>query len=68
MVQQGSGVIIHVASIQRTFPLYQSTVAYAAAKAALANYSKNLSTKCRQKAFELSLFRQVSLRLMLLPE
>ena len=49
MIQQGSGVIIHVASIQRTFPLYQSTVAYAAAKAALANYSKNLSNEVSPK-------------------
>jgi NAD(P)-dependent dehydrogenase (short-subunit alcohol dehydrogenase family) len=43
MLEQKSGVIIHIASIQRTLPLYQSTLAYAAAKAALVNYSKNLS-------------------------
>jgi NAD(P)-dependent dehydrogenase (short-subunit alcohol dehydrogenase family) len=45
MLEQKSGVIIHIASIQRTLPLYQSTIAYAAAKAALANYSKNLSNE-----------------------
>lgn len=49
MIEQGSGVIIHVASIQRTLPLYQSTIAYAAAKAALANYSKNLSNEISPK-------------------
>lgn len=49
MIERGSGVIIHVASIQRTLPLYQSTVAYAAAKAALANYSKNLSNEVSPK-------------------
>lgn len=49
MIARGSGVIIHVASIQRTLPLYQSTVAYAAAKAALANYSKNLSNEVSPK-------------------
>src|SRR5215813_6973274 len=49
MIQQRSGVIIHVTSIQRTLPLYQSTVAYAAAKAALSNYSKNLSSEVSQK-------------------
>jgi len=49
MIEKGSGVIIHVASIQRTLPLYQSTVAYAAAKAALANYSKNLSNEASPK-------------------
>lgn len=49
MLARGSGVIIHVASIQRTLPLYQSTVAYAAAKAALVNYSKNLSNEVSPK-------------------
>lgn len=43
MLQQGSGVIIHVSSIQRSLPLFDATLAYAAAKAALSNYSKGLS-------------------------
>jgi NAD(P)-dependent dehydrogenase (short-subunit alcohol dehydrogenase family) len=43
MLSQRSGVIIHVSSIQRTLPLWESTLAYAAAKAALSNYSKGLS-------------------------
>lgn len=43
MLQQGSGVIIHISSIQRSLPLYEATIAYAAAKAALSNYSKALS-------------------------
>jgi len=43
MAERGQGVIIHIASIQRSLPLYDSTLAYAAAKAALANYSKGLS-------------------------
>jgi len=43
MLKQGSGVIIHVSSIQRTLPLHEATLAYAAAKAALTNYSKGLS-------------------------
>jgi NAD(P)-dependent dehydrogenase (short-subunit alcohol dehydrogenase family) len=45
MIERGSGVIVHVASIQRTLPLYDSTLAYAAAKAALVNYSKGLSNE-----------------------
>jgi NAD(P)-dependent dehydrogenase (short-subunit alcohol dehydrogenase family) len=45
MIERKSGVIIHIASIQRTLPLYESTIAYAAAKAALVNYSKNLSNE-----------------------
>lgn len=43
MVAQGSGVVVHVASIQHRMPLPQSTTAYAAAKAALSTYSKSLS-------------------------
>src|SRR5580693_6066040 len=43
MIEQGSGVIIHVTSIQRQLPLPGSTTAYAAAKAALSTYSKSLS-------------------------
>jgi NAD(P)-dependent dehydrogenase (short-subunit alcohol dehydrogenase family) len=43
MVERKQGVIIHITSIQRSLPLYDSTLAYAAAKAALANYSKGLS-------------------------
>ncbi|MBW0171324.1 MAG: SDR family oxidoreductase [Hydrogenophaga sp.] len=43
MLAQGSGVIVHVSSIQRVLPLPESTIAYAAAKAALSTYSKALS-------------------------
>lgn len=43
MTKQGSGVIVHVTSIQRELPLPESTTAYAAAKAALSTYSKSLS-------------------------
>jgi NAD(P)-dependent dehydrogenase (short-subunit alcohol dehydrogenase family) len=45
MLEQGSGEIIHISSIQRTLPLYDATLAYAAAKAALTNYSKGLSNE-----------------------
>lgn len=45
MIQRSWGVIIHISSIQRTLPLFDSTLAYAAAKAALTNYSKNLSNE-----------------------
>ena len=43
MMARGTGVVIHVTSIQRTLPLPESTTAYAAAKAALSTYSKSLS-------------------------
>jgi NAD(P)-dependent dehydrogenase (short-subunit alcohol dehydrogenase family) len=45
MLEQRSGVIIHISSIQRTLPLHDATLAYAAAKAALTNYSKGLSNQ-----------------------
>jgi len=49
MIERGSGVIIHISSMQRTLPLYDSTLAYAAAKAALTNYSKALSNEVSRK-------------------
>ncbi|QQZ58599.1 SDR family oxidoreductase [Paenibacillus sonchi] len=45
MLEQGSGAIVHISSIQRRLPLYETTLAYAAAKAALSNYSKGLSNE-----------------------
>jgi NAD(P)-dependent dehydrogenase (short-subunit alcohol dehydrogenase family) len=49
MVARGAGVVIHVTSIQRQLPLPESTMAYAAAKAALSNYSKSLSKEVGPK-------------------
>ncbi len=49
MIERGAGVIIHVTSIQRELPLPESTTAYAAAKAALATYSKSLSKEVTPK-------------------
>jgi NAD(P)-dependent dehydrogenase (short-subunit alcohol dehydrogenase family) len=48
MLQRRAGAIIHITSIQRRLPLYESTIAYAAAKAALANYSKSLANEFGQ--------------------
>ncbi|MCO8645563.1 SDR family oxidoreductase [Burkholderia multivorans] len=49
MLAQGSGVIVHVTSIQHVLPLPESTTAYAAAKAALSTYSKALSKEVTPK-------------------
>lgn len=49
MLAQGSGVIIHVSSIQRMMPVPESTTAYAAAKAALTTYSKSLAREVTPK-------------------
>lgn len=45
MIERGRGAIVHVTSIQRQMPLPEATLAYAAAKAALATYSKGLATQ-----------------------
>ncbi len=49
MIAQGAGVVIHITSIQREMPLFEATMAYAAAKAALSNYSKGLSKELGPK-------------------
>jgi len=49
MLGQRSGVIIHISSIQRRLPLFEATLAYAAAKAALTTYSKGLSKEVGPK-------------------
>jgi len=49
MIENKSGVIIHIASIQGKLPLYDSTLPYAAAKAGLINYSKGLSKEVSPK-------------------
>ncbi|MFC3501592.1 SDR family oxidoreductase [Micromonospora krabiensis] len=45
MVESGRGAIVHVSSIQRRKPLYEATLAYAAAKSALTTYSKGLANE-----------------------
>ncbi|MGM1061953.1 SDR family oxidoreductase [Saccharothrix sp. Mg75] len=45
MVARGRGAVVHVTSIQREMPLPESTLGYAAAKAALTTYSKGLATE-----------------------
>jgi NAD(P)-dependent dehydrogenase (short-subunit alcohol dehydrogenase family) len=49
MVAQGSGVVIHVTSIQNRLPLPEATTAYASAKAALNTYSKSISKEVSPK-------------------
>jgi NAD(P)-dependent dehydrogenase (short-subunit alcohol dehydrogenase family) len=54
MVERRSGVIIHVSSIQRRLPLFEATLAYAAAKAALTTYSKGLSKELGPKGIRVN--------------
>lgn len=45
MVTRGRGAIVHVGSIQGRMPLFDGTLGYAAAKAALRAYSKGLANE-----------------------
>src|SRR5258705_7808601 len=54
MLEQGSGVIIHISSIQRTLPLFDARLAYAAAKAALTHYSTGLSKEVSPKGIRVN--------------
>ncbi|MBW9089049.1 SDR family oxidoreductase [Rhizobium wenxiniae] len=49
MIAQGSGVVIHVTSIQRNLPLPEATTGYASAKGALNTYSKSISKEVSPK-------------------
>lgn len=53
MVARGSGAIVHVTSIQRRAPL-PTTIPYAAAKAALTNYSKALANELAPKGIRVN--------------
>jgi NAD(P)-dependent dehydrogenase (short-subunit alcohol dehydrogenase family) len=55
MLERRSGVILHIASIQHRLPLYDSTLAYAAAKAALSTYSKGLANEVGPKGVRVNL-------------
>jgi NAD(P)-dependent dehydrogenase (short-subunit alcohol dehydrogenase family) len=48
MIEGGGGAVVHVTSIQRRMPLYEATLGYAAAKAALTTYSKGLANEVGQ--------------------
>jgi hypothetical protein len=54
MLDRRSGVIIHIASIQHRLPLYDSPLAYAAAKAALVTYSKGLANEVGPKGIRVN--------------
>lgn len=54
MIEQGTGAIIHISSIQRRLPLHESTIAYAAAKSALSAYSKALAKELGPKGIRVN--------------
>jgi NAD(P)-dependent dehydrogenase (short-subunit alcohol dehydrogenase family) len=55
MLERRSGVILHIASIQHRLPLYESTLAYAAAKGALSTYSKGVAKEVGPKGVRVNL-------------
>jgi NAD(P)-dependent dehydrogenase (short-subunit alcohol dehydrogenase family) len=54
MIEAGMGAIAHVVSIQRRMPLYDGTLGYAAAKAALRTYSKGLANELAPKGIRVN--------------
>jgi NAD(P)-dependent dehydrogenase (short-subunit alcohol dehydrogenase family) len=54
MIERGAGAVIHVASIQSRMPLYDGTLGYAAAKAALRTYSKGLANELAPKGIRVN--------------
>src|SRR5207249_9784609 len=55
MIERKSGVILHISSIQHRLPLYDATLAYAAAKGALSTYSKGLANEVGPRGVRVNL-------------
>src|SRR5262245_1189358 len=55
MIERGWGVVLHISSIQHRLPLYDSTLAYAAAKAALSTYNKGLANEVGPKGVRVNM-------------
>ncbi|WP_234792034.1 SDR family oxidoreductase [Mycolicibacterium brisbanense] len=54
MVDAGAGAVVHIGSIQSRLPLYDGTLGYAAAKAALRSYSKGLANELAPKGIRVN--------------
>jgi NAD(P)-dependent dehydrogenase (short-subunit alcohol dehydrogenase family) len=55
MIERHSGVVIHISSIQHRLPLYDATLAYAAAKGALSTYNKGLANEVGPKGVRVNM-------------
>ena len=55
MIKRHSGVVIHISSIQHRLPLYDATLAYAAAKGALSTYNKGLANEVGPKGVRVNM-------------
>jgi NAD(P)-dependent dehydrogenase (short-subunit alcohol dehydrogenase family) len=54
MIEAGQGAVVHIGSIQSRLPLYDGTLGYAAAKAALRAYSKGLANELAPKGIRVN--------------
>ena len=55
MIERRSGVILHISSIQHRLPLFDATLAYAAAKGALNTYNKGLANEVGPKGVRVNM-------------
>ena len=55
MIERKSGVVLHISSIQHRLPLYDATLAYAAAKGALNTYNKGLANEVGPKGVRVNM-------------
>jgi len=55
MIERKSGVILHISSIQHSLPLFDATLAYAAAKGALSTYNKGLANEVGPKGVRVNM-------------
>jgi NAD(P)-dependent dehydrogenase (short-subunit alcohol dehydrogenase family) len=55
MIERKSGVVVHISSIQHRLPLYDATLAYAAAKGALSTYNKGLANEVGSKGVRVNM-------------
>lgn len=54
MIEAATGTVVHIGSIQSRMPLYDGTLGYAAAKAALRAYSKGLANELAPKGIRVN--------------
>lgn len=54
MIEAGAGCVVHIGSIQSRMPLFDGTLGYAAAKAALRAYSKGLANELAPKGIRVN--------------
>jgi NAD(P)-dependent dehydrogenase (short-subunit alcohol dehydrogenase family) len=62
MLDAGGGAVVHVSSIQRRLPLFDSTLPYAAAKAALTTYSKGLARELAPRGIRVNVVSPGAIR------